>query len=587
MSAIESIRQQDFERIHLFQRRGRKLCLDVNSARVVRVSDAAWDLLSTLSRGAAGSGDDRVHSQAAVDEVDARIAAGSFFTEPQAYDPSMDPLPVIDSAILNLTHRCNLGCAYCFMEFPEVKDHYGRSGTRMPWETAVASLAFLREHGRQGTTVTFFGGEPLLEFDLLRRIVEHAETAHAGWFRFNIISNGTLMSDEIRGFLDEHRVSMIVSLDGTRTAHNTHRPYKSGRGSYDDILKTVSALHDRPSGLKVNVTYTDSTADVQDSYEALRGMQVRTMRFEKAVVPPDDNLALAPDRVNRVGAAFGDMVAGLRDRLVAGDNVQVDNFTDILYRANAGQPRRRGCDVGVGYVAIAADGGVYPCHKFIGNLGFRAGDVWTGFDRAFGQQIWNRPVETRTACKTCWARHYCGGYCVADNHLRNSGDFFEPDPASCDIIRSTVEQGIWLHEELREQAPQALQRCLGWKHVEEGEALTRSPRARVVESARVRPEGGQAADGEALTVDVGRATFRIGGVGRRVWALTAEPATMAGLCRAMVAEHPSVDRRLVEDDVRDIVTKFVTNGVLMTSASTVHALDAGNGTGCENCECQP
>ncbi len=560
MASVKKIAAQDFSRLHLFQVRNRKMCLDVNSARVIRLSGEAWRVLQALDAAAGcghlpeeAAGDS--FSEEAVAEIEERMEARSLFTDPIPYDPRLHPLPKVESAILNLTHICNLGCSYCFMEFPEVREHYGGSKSRMSMETAQAAVDFLHARSRRGATITFFGGEPLLEIELLKNTVIYGEAKYKGWFHWNVITNGTRLNEDARRFLDEYDVSVIVSLDGARQSHDKLRPYKGGKGSYDDIMGNLQHMQGREAGLKINVTFADPTADLLGAYDELRSQGLDAMRFEKAAMPSGSLLSLSPRKVDGVREALEEMAARYLEGLERGEQLRIDNFQDVVYRTNAGEPRRRGCDTGVGYLAIAADGTVYPCHKFIGNPRFAIGSVNGEFDASFGQAIWNRPVETRNVCSTCWARNHCGGYCVADNDMR-AGDFFTPDPVTCDLIRATIERGIWVHEELRERAPAALVRLLGWKYLTPDETPERNPDAAVVSR-------------EPLVLELWDSRHELNWLASEVWELCDGARSVDQIVAEVQTSCPGAGGGMVDDDVRDLLTKLVGKGLVRTQASAV------------------
>jgi uncharacterized protein len=552
MDLLHRIREQDYSRVHLFEIKSRRLCLDVNSARVARISDEAWEILHDFKIGASVAAS-RVGERAA-GEIVSRIDAGNLFTAPVPYEAALDPAPRLSSAVLNLTHRCNLGCKYCFMRFPEVRERYGDSRLRMSAETGVRGIDFLHDHSDRGMSVNFFGGEPLLEFSLLKELVEYASKSYPDWFTFSITTNGTLLTREVADFLVEHDIGSIVSLDGHETAHDLLRPYADGRGSYNDIVRNLRHVLRGTSSVKVNVTYAGPTGDVLRAYRALREIGVRTLRFEKAGLPAGDSLTLEGAGLHDVTASVSAIAECFLQDVMDRQDVQVDNFTDVIRRVNLGEPRRRGCDVGVGYLAIASDGSVYPCHKMIGNQKFILGSVYTRFDRSFWEEVWHRTAESRGTCDSCWAKWYCAGRCVADNHFRSGGDLFEPDPDSCEIIKATIENGIWLEEVLRDESPASLHRLLDWRYVDPSFRPWRNPEARL-------------AGRDPFTLELRSGRHQLNGLARTVWELCDGVNTAETIADRVRSRYPEADVRLVGDDVAYTLSTLVARGLIISVAA--------------------
>jgi uncharacterized protein len=553
MDLLYRIREQDYSRVHLFEIKSRRLCLDVNSARVARISDEAWEILRDFSNGTSV---EQVASRVKarqVGEIVSRIDAGNLFTAPAPYERALDPAPRLSSAVLNLTHRCNLGCRYCFMRFPDVRERYGDSRLRMSAETAFRSLDFLHDCSDPGMSVNFFGGEPLLEFSLMKELVEYATKKYPDWFVFSITTNGTLLTREVADFLIEHNIGSIVSLDGHQAAHDLLRPYADGRGSYEDIVRNIRRVLQGTSSVKVNVTYAGPTADVLRAYGALREMGVRVLRFEKAGLPAGDSLTLEGGDVHDVAASVSGIAEQFLRDVMDGEDVEVDNFTDVIKRANLGEPRRRGCDLGVGYLAIASDGSVYPCHKMIGNQEFLLGSVYTSFDRSLWEDVWHRTADSRGTCDSCWAKWYCAGRCVADNHFRSGGDLFQPDPDSCEIIKATIENGLWLEEELRSGSPASLHKLLDWRYVGQGSSPRRNPEVRTVSS-------------DPFTLELWSGRHQFNGLARTVWELCDGVNTAAAIVDRVRRRYPEVDARLIGDDVGYTLSAMVSRGLIVSGA---------------------
>ena len=390
-----------------------------------------------------------------------------------------EPPTGILSALLNVTHRCNLACAYCLMGHPALREGYGDRADTMSPDTARRAVDYLARHGVSEVNLCFFGGEPLLAFPLIEETVSYADATYPGRFRYAMITNGTTMNDRVMEFLGRHRVGMMFSIDGHPGANDLLRKYRGrDRSVFASAFAHYQALtrHCPDLPCKINVTYFHPTLDLARSLRFLLDQGVRHLRFERGLAAAGGPMALTLDDIETVQTELTLMAGEYLDRLLGGSEVVIDNFVIFMKKLSDRLPRGRGCNLGIDYVSVAPTGEVYACHKLIGMAEGSLGTLEQDHDPGRWREVWDQDVDHRPMCRTCWARYVCGGYCATDN-LHATGEATCPQPDPCAIIRKTVELSAWLCARLERERPAALKKILGPSYVALRDRPRRAPDA--------------------------------------------------------------------------------------------------------------
>ncbi len=460
---------QQSGQIHCFEMHGTKLVLDVQSGSLHRVDDLMWELLGHGPEGpdaqARADLESRYGAEAvaeAMAEATELKAQGLLFSPPPQWEPPMpqpgDPLRAI---CLNVAHSCNLSCTYCFAE----QGDYG--GARMLMDFDVARRAvdlLIRLSGeRPLCEVDFFGGEPLLNWEVVRRTIAYAREAGAKagkHFTFTLTTNATLLTDAIMDELDREEVSVILSLDGRPDVHDAMRS-----GSSREAEEGIRAFLQRraPGGKPaweygaaqgctgrgayavVRGTYTAANLDfLEDALYMADQMQAPHFSLEPVIARPEEPYALREEHLPAVLAEYERLALEVERRRQEG---RPFTFHHFAVEAETGPclPRRvQGCGAGVQYLAVTPEGDLYPCHQFVGRPQFRLGNVVDGItERRLQERLAGCHIYTKESCPTCWARYYCSGGCHANADLL-TGDIFRPDPIGCELTKKRVECGLWL-----------------------------------------------------------------------------------------------------------------------------------------------
>ena len=343
---------------------------------------------------------------------------------------------------LELTRGCNLRCGYCYYaERDAPYDPRVRMGTQVA-ERSVDLL--LEQEHPPGVPVHlhFFGGEPLLDFPLLRHVVLYAEARARDVGRevtFEVTTNGTRFDEEVLEFLDQHGVAVGISLDGPPDVQDAARPARNG-SSYALAAPGIERLLARRKGTPlarrthVSVVVTRLEPDLPRLVRHLEGMG-----FERILLTPATDVGkgghgFRDEDLPALLAAFDELAADYERRVRAGEPVTVLWFERLMGRLLSGERRTSPCSGGLDYLGVAASGDVHLCYRFLGDAEFSMGSVQEGIDRRVTERLLSLPVDARTTCSACWARHFCGGGCHHDN-VHGGGGLGEPDPVSCDVFR--------------------------------------------------------------------------------------------------------------------------------------------------------
>ncbi len=441
--------------IHTFTALGCKIVVDVNSGAVHVLDDISYDILNAVD-GPLGEEIPAAVLQLPYEQQALREAweelrslqeAGLLFTEDDYVDPEMAMrLPKsaqIKALCLHVSHDCNLRCKYCFASTGDFGTGHRMT---MDFETAKKAIDFViaRSGKRRNIEVDFFGGEPLMAMDTVKRTVEYARSIEekAGkCFRFTITTNGMLLNDENIEYINREMSNAVLSLDGRKEINDDLRPTVGGKGSYDVIVPKFEKLI-AGRGTKdyyLRGTFTRFHKDFADDVKVLASIG-KNVSVEPVVGKEEDPYALQESDLPELKAEYERLAEYLREHR----NVNFFHFNVDLSQGPCVIKRLRGCGAGCEYVAITPDGDIYPCHQFVGNEEYKLGSLNDGsFDMEKSGRFAELNVYTREACRSCWARFYCSGGCSASNLLVN-GDIKEPHKVGCELERKRLECAIAL-----------------------------------------------------------------------------------------------------------------------------------------------
>jgi len=412
------------------------------------------DLLAELGPDAAEVLDELAQSRA--------IVSGPGFHDPVEKAPLPFPL---NTLVLNVTNQCNLSCKYCY-EFGEdrVANPEGKAKF-MPEDTARASVDYLlaNSQGRRSVHLTFFGGETLMNFPVVRSTIEYArEKARAAgkYIDFSLTTNATLLTPHVIEYLAENQVGVTISIDGPKELNDQLRVFANGRGIYDIIapkIRELLARHtSRPIGARV--TLTSQVVDVLKIYRHLKNdLGFHEVGFAPVTTSPVRLYAIGGGGLDLVLEQFKTLAREYLDHALRGEHHGFSNVTDTLAELHQGISKAHPCGAALGLLGVGPSGDLAPCHRFVDSDAHKLGHISTGVDRAKQADFLDRGhINRKIECHTCWARPVCSGGCYHEAHVRY-GDTGHANLHYCDWIRGWTDVCLSVYGEIAARNPKFLE----------------------------------------------------------------------------------------------------------------------------------
>lgn len=455
------LRQEVAGQVHLFKVLGEGLALDVASGSLHFVDEAAWEVIAAYCLGRAAilrQLGPRFGPRTVAevwDEVNELVQCGLLFTQ-DPLPPALQATRPLKALCLNVAHDCDLACSYCFAGRGEFRGPRGL----MTREVARSALHFLASNSGQVSSleVDFFGGEPLLNFEVIRDTAEYArEFAKLTGkpFRFTVTTNGTHLTPDVMDFLSMQEFGVVLSLDGRKAVHDRHRRDRAGVGTYLRVVGPMLELtRRRPAHTYyVRGTYTHQNLDFVEDVKHMAELGFLSLSLEPVVAFPHEDYALRLEDMTAVENEYERLADLYLREALAGRRFTFFHFEVDLHAGPCLPKRLTGCGAGVEYLAVAADGSLYPCHQFVGNPDFLMGHVDQGIQRPeLAQRFRDCHAMSKTPCRTCWARYHCGGGCHASAHLLNQ-DMDRPYQLGCILQKKRLECALYVQAKLSAANP--------------------------------------------------------------------------------------------------------------------------------------
>ena len=448
--------------IHQYKLNGYNIVLDVCSGAIHVVDDVAYDIIALykelpreeiirtmndkyLGRDGITEGD----IEECYLQVGELVAAGKLFS-PDTFEPMAGKLKektsgVIKALCLHIAHTCNLNCSYCFAS----QGKYHGERAVMSFEVGKQALDFLiaNSGSRRNLEVDFFGGEPLVNFQVVKDLVAYArsiEKEHGKNFRFTLTTNGLLIDEDVIEFCNKECHNVVLSLDGRKEIHDRFRVDYAGNGSWDRIVPKFQQLVEARGGqgYYMRGTFTHANPDFLKDIQVMLDLGFNELSMEPVVAAPDDPSALTEEDKAIVMEQYEKLAMLMLDKDKEGKPFTFYHYMIDLTGGPCIYKRISGCGSGTEYMAVTPWGDLYPCHQFVGEEKFKLGDVWKGVDNT---EIQNEFAEcnvyARPECRDCWARLYCSGGCAA-NAYHATGSVKGVYKFGCDLFRKRMECAI-------------------------------------------------------------------------------------------------------------------------------------------------
>ncbi len=448
--------------IHQYQLGGYNIVLDVCSGSVHVVDEAAYDMiamfedkekeivLQEMKEKYAGHEDvtpqdlEECYEQIAVLKDSGKLFAPDRF-EPMAGRLKEKTAGVVKALCLHIAHTCNLNCSYCFAS--QGKYHGDRAV--MSFEVGKQALDFLvaNSGSRKNLEVDFFGGEPLMNFDVVRELVAYArsiEKEHNKKFRFTLTTNGLLIDDDVIEFANQEMSNVVLSLDGRKEIHDRFRVDYAGNGSFEQIVPKFQKLVAARGGKNYYMrgTFTHANPDFLEDIKQMLALGFTELSMEPVVCAPGDPSELTEEDLPVVLSQYEKLAELMLEREKEGKPFTFYHYMIDLNGGPCIYKRISGCGSGTEYMAVTPWGDLYPCHQFVGEEEFKLGDIWNGVTNKEKQQEFaGCNVYAHTECRDCWARLYCSGGCAA-NAYHSTGSVTGVYRYGCELFRKRMECAI-------------------------------------------------------------------------------------------------------------------------------------------------
>jgi uncharacterized protein len=378
------------------------------------------------------------------------------------------PLPEdfpLQTLVLNVTNQCNLSCHYCY-EFGEDKVATPDGKKKfMDWETAKASVDYFfnESKGRKSIHITFFGGETLMNFPLLKQAVTYAQTEanrRNVALDFSLTTNATLLTPAIIDFLAENAIGVTVSIDGAKESHDAFRIFKNGRGTYDVIEPKIRELltKHKTRPIAARVTMTSHSMDVLGTYKHLKhDLGFHEVGFAPVTTSPNRLYSISPVGMDSVLGQFQALAEEYLEHAVRGEHHGFSNVSDTLAELHQGVNKSLPCGAGLGLVGVGPSGDIAPCHRFVDSDAHRLGNVATGIDKDKQAAFLTRGnIDSKYDCHSCWARPLCAGGCHHEAFVRY-GDTGHANLHYCDWIRAWTDTCLRIYGTIASHNPAFLE----------------------------------------------------------------------------------------------------------------------------------
>ena len=463
--------------IHQYKNSGLNIVMDIESGSVHVVDDIVYDIVHALdamdsvsdfrkvSAGGVKASDfselegylkfmlskyNDEDIEEAYNEVKELIEEERLFTDDIYKDFVMDfkkRTTVVKALCLHIAHDCNLACKYCFADEGE----YHGKRELMSYEVGRKALDFLvaNSGSRTNLEVDFFGGEPLMNFEVVKQLVEYGRSLEAPnnkKFRFTLTTNGVLLDDDILEFANKEMSNLVLSLDGRKEVHDLMRPRRGGQGSYDTVVpKFIKAAESRNQmNYYVRGTYTRNNLDFAKDVIHMADLGFEQISVEPVVADKSESYAIREEDIDTLIKQYDELTAEMIKRKKEGKPFNFFHFMIDLSGGPCVAKRLSGCGSGTEYLAVSPSGELYPCHQFMGMKDFLLGNVDEGVIRTdIRDEFKLCNVYAKEKCKNCFAKFYCSGGCAA-NSYNFSGSINGTYEIGCELQKKRIECAIAL-----------------------------------------------------------------------------------------------------------------------------------------------
>ena len=450
--------------IHQYKSNGFNIVMDVESSSIHLVDDVTYDVISLYEEKSADEileelkgAYDEDQIRESLSEIEELVDQKKLFTEdvfePVVGDFKKHHKPVVKALCMHIAHDCNLACKYCFAEEGE----YHGKRELMSFETGKKALDYLVQNSgnRVNLEVDFFGGEPLMNWNVVKQLVQYGrsiEEANNKKFRFTLTTNGVLLNDEVQDFLNKEMGNVVISLDGRKEVNDNMRPFRNGKGSYDLIVPKFKKLAESrdQNNYYIRGTFTRENLDFSEDVKHFADLGFKQISIEPVVGPEEDPYSIREQDLPQILEEYDKLADEYIKRHKEGNGFTFFHFMIDLSGGPCVYKRLSGCGSGTEYLAVTPGGDLYPCHQFVGDEDYLLGNVDEGIvNPDIVEKFANCNVYSKEKCKNCFAKYYCSGGCAANAYKQN-GSINTTYDIGCEMEKKRVECSIMIKAALAE-----------------------------------------------------------------------------------------------------------------------------------------
>lgn len=443
--------------LHKYQMNNFNIVLDVNSGSIHSVDEVVYDILDyfeTYTRGEIinilKNKYEQLKIEEGYDEI-MELKANEVLFSPELSEKVISDVnerePVIKALCLHVTHDCNLKCKYCFAGEGE----YNGIRSLMSFEVGKKALEFLIKNSgkRRNLEVDFFGGEPLMNFEVVKRLVEFGNEQaklNGKRFRFTITTNGMLLNDEIISYLNENMHNVVLSIDGRKEVNDNMRIRSGGQGSYDSIVPKFLKLAElrKQKNYYVRGTFTRNNLDFAKDVLHLADLGFEQISVEPVVAEECEDYSIRVQDLPIIFEEYEKLAIEMLERRKEGKDFNFFHFMIDITGGPCVVKRLVGCGAGTEYIAVTPEGDIYPCHQFVGQEDFAMGNLFKGVNTENIRQEFEKcNVYAKDDCKICWAKFYCSGGCASNAYNFNK-NILQPYEIGCELQKKRIECAIMM-----------------------------------------------------------------------------------------------------------------------------------------------
>ena len=445
--------------VHQYKLNGYNIVLDTNSGSVHSVDEVAYDIIEQYKQKSKDEivknitekyGVEEYEVLECIEDVKELENLGKLWSKDEYEDLAIDfknRNTVIKALCLHVAHSCNLNCSYCFA----AQGKYHGKDALMSFETGKRALDFLVENSgtRRNLEVDFFGGEPLLNFDVVKQLVKYARSIEKDKnknFRFTLTTNGVLIDDDVIDFCNAEMDNVVLSLDGRPEIHDHFRKDLGGNGSYDKILPKFKKFVEKrgDKSYYMRGTFTHNNVDFTNDIFHMADLGFKELSMEPVVCPPNEPYALTDEDLPILLRQYEILSKEMIKRKKAGNGFTFYHYMLDLSNGPCIYKRITGCGSGTEYMAVTPQGELYPCHQFVGDEKYSLGNIWDGVtNKAVQDEFRSCNAYARKECKDCWARLYCSGGCAA-NAYHATGSVNGIYEYGCELFKKRIECAVMM-----------------------------------------------------------------------------------------------------------------------------------------------